>query len=297
LRTKLTHLIADPPPDFAFEISEAGIAFARPNAGTGISFEPLDKDVIAVSPLRDNILRPELFSAKVSALVNTNGNRKRRRAVLILPDFCVRVAVLEFDTFPASAEEQMALVRFRVRKSVPFDIESAAVSYYPQPSSSGKRQDVLVVAAPLDIIAPYEAPFRAAGLQPGLVTTSGMAAYELLKTPGVSVLAKISGRILTVAVTQSGVVKLVRCVEIAEVNQQEIMAILFPTVAYVEDELSARPEKLIVCGFGAALEQFQTQWETELGISIEPLRSRLGTPGPFNAGLLGYLESLDGARA
>lgn len=295
MRTNFTQLIADPPPDFAFEVSEAGIAFARPNSGIDVGFEPLEKDVIAVSPLRDNVLRPEAFSAKVSALVNTNGNRKRRKAVLILPDFCARVAVLEFDSFPASAEEQMSLVRFRVRKSVPFDIESAAVSYYPQPGSSGgKRLDVLVVAAPLDIVAPYEAPFRAAGLQPGLVTTSGMAAYDLLKADGVSVLAKISGRILTVAVTQSGIIKLVRCVEVAEVNQQEIMAILFPTVAYVEDELSARPERLIVCGFGPTLEQFRTQWETELGIAIEPLGSRLGTPGPFNAGLLGYLESLEG---
>ncbi|HUS05218.1 MAG TPA: hypothetical protein VMZ52_02910 [Bryobacteraceae bacterium] len=290
-------LFADPPPDFAFEISEAGIAFTRPNSGAGVSFEPLEKDVIAVTPLRDNVLRPDMLSAKINALVNTNGTRKRRRAALILPDFCARIAVLEFDAFPDKPEEQMSLVRFRVKKSVPFDVESAAVSYYAQAASAGvKRVYVLVVAAPIEIVAPYEAPFRLAGLQTGLVTTSGMAAYNLLNIAGVSVMVKISGKVLTVTVTQGGVIKLVRCVELTAVNHEEMMGILFPTVAYVEDELAVRPEKLLVCGFGAAAEQFRTQWETELGIAVEPLGSRLGTPGPYNAGLLGYLESLGAGR-
>src|SRR5713101_7359516 len=98
--TNFANLLKDPPPEFVFELSDAGIAFVRPGPSLQPGFEPLENDVISVSPLRDNVLRPEALSAKVSALVGAGGNRKRRKAVLILPDYCARVAVLEFDAFP-----------------------------------------------------------------------------------------------------------------------------------------------------------------------------------------------------
>ena len=79
--------------------------------------------------------------------------------------------MLDFDNFPSDAKEQLSLVRFRVKRSVPFDVESAALSYWAQPAE-GKKVDVVVVVAPLEIVSRYEAPFRAAGMTPGLVTTS-----------------------------------------------------------------------------------------------------------------------------
>src|SRR6266498_2027927 len=143
---KFSGVLTDPPPEFLFEVSEAGIAYVRPGPSRQVGFEPLEKDVISVSPLRDNIQRPELFASRINALVSANGNRKRRHAVLILPDFAARVTVLEFDTFPAVPEEQRALVRFRLKKAVPFDLESAAVGYHVQPKADGKRVYVVVVA-------------------------------------------------------------------------------------------------------------------------------------------------------
>jgi hypothetical protein len=79
-------------------------------------------------------------------------------------------------------------------------------------------------------------------------------------------------------------------------STEEIMAVLFPTVAYVEDELAARPDRVLLCGFGPVADQYATQWTTELGVPFEPVRSRFGTPGPYNAGLLGYLESPEAVR-
>ena len=76
--------------------------------------------------------------------------------------------MLDFDSFPKDPAEQNTLVRFRVKKSVPFDVDSAAVAYHVQPRPGSKTLDVVVVVTALEIIARYEAPFRAAGLQPGL---------------------------------------------------------------------------------------------------------------------------------
>jgi Tfp pilus assembly PilM family ATPase len=72
-------------------------------------------------------------------------------------------------------------VRFRVKKTVPYDVETAKVQYFVQQrTGQSKKYDVVVGLIPMDIVARYEAPFRAAGLQPGLVTTSALAALGLL---------------------------------------------------------------------------------------------------------------------
>ncbi|MGH9627254.1 MAG: hypothetical protein ACRD7E_02655 [Bryobacteraceae bacterium] len=297
---RLAGLLRELPPDHAFEISEAGIAYVRPGVSPETRFQPLENDVLSVSPLRDNVLRPEALAAAVKSLVTGTVSRKRNKAVVILPDYCARVAVLEFDAFPADPKEQLSLVRFRMKKSVPFDVDSAAIAYHPQPAAvqqpagASKKLDVLVVVAALEIVGRYEAPFRAAGLQPGVVTTSVLAAADLDLSRGISVLAKLSGRVLTVAVLHSGVLKLVRCVELSVVTPEEIVAVLFPTVAYVEDEHAARPDRLLLCGLGALGEENSPAWESDLGLPVEPLRSKFGVPGEYNAGLLGYLQSLGG---
>ena len=139
LLDSLPSVFHDPPPAYAFEVSEAGIAFA-PSNGTDIQFHEIEPGVISVSPARDNVLIPEVFAAHVAALVPRNG--KRRTAALILPDHSARVQVLDFDSFPTDPEEQRALIRFRVRKSVPFDVESAAVSYCVQPAASHRAKSM-----------------------------------------------------------------------------------------------------------------------------------------------------------
>jgi len=287
----ISSLIQEPPPSLAFELSEAGIASVRMGARTEIDFSPLKPGVLAVSPLKDNVVMPDELSLAVRELGTKGPNRKRRDAALILPDYSTRVAVLDFDNFPSDTKEQLSLIRFRIRKSVPFDVESAAISYCAQPGE-GKKLDVVVAIAPLEVISRYEAPFRAAGMNPGLVTTSSLATLNLIGDGEITVTAKLSGRVLTVMVLYHGRLKLVRCLELAGVDIAEIAADLYPTFVYVEDNLGAKAERLLLCGFGERLEPARQQFQRELGVEVEPVRSPFGPPGENNAGLLGYLRSL-----
>jgi type IV pilus assembly protein PilM len=291
LRNSFLNLLQDPAPEYAFEISEAGIAWSQP-ASAQVAFQPIEPGTVAVSPLADNVHRADALADKVRAITG-GAQKKRAPAVLILPDYCARVAVLGFDNFPSDPKEQLSLVRFRMKKSVPFDVESAAVSYHAQAGKTGSRSvDVLVVVAALEIVARYEAPFRAAGLHPGLVTTSLITMSELNPHSDISVLARLNGKALTVAVMNTGVIKLVRCVELPEVTSEEIHAVLLPTMAYIEDEMGARPARMLACGF-----ENDHSWDRDLDVSVEPLHSRFGTPNQFNAGLLGYLQSVRGGGA
>jgi type IV pilus assembly protein PilM len=281
---QITHLVKDPPPDHIFELSEAGIAWARQEETGFQAFEP---GVLAVSPLADNLLQPAAVTAALARIAPLNG-AKRRPAAVILPDYAARVSLLDFDSFPSSPEEQLPLVRFRVKKTIPFDIDSAAVSYWAQPASTRagvKKVDVIAVTVSHEILARYEAVFRAANLHPGEVTTSGLAALNLYHAGGVAVIAKLTGNVLTVMAVEDGRLRLFRCLTIEENSDEEILAVLNPTFAYIEDELGRKPEKLLLCGFA--------QTPEGLNLEMEPLRSRLGTPNAYNAGLLGYLEAAD----
>jgi type IV pilus assembly protein PilM len=285
----LVSLLHDPAPDYVFEVSESGIAWARPGGAVKPGFQPLEPGVLAVSPLTDNVVKADALADAIRGITGSGAGRKRGRAVVILPDYCARVSVLTFDQFPTDPKEQSPLVRFRMKKSVPFDVEAAALSFHATSGGKGHTEVVVVLAA-LEIVSRYEAAFRASGLHPGYVTTAAIAMSELNHAPGVSILARLTGRVLSVSVMNGSAVKLVRTVELASPDPEEIMAVLFPTMAYIEDEMSTTPARFLMCGFeqnGRAPE-----WVSDLQVPVEPLRSRFGTPTEYNAGLLGYLESM-----
>jgi hypothetical protein len=117
------------------------------------------------------------------------------------------------------------------------------------------------------------------------VTTSSLAMLHLVEGREVTVIAKIAGKVLTLMVLKDGALKLIRCLELGDVASD-----LYPTFAYVEDQLGVKAERLLLCGFGADFDESQRQFHSDLGIPVEALQSPLGTPGEGNAGLLGYLK-------
>lgn len=282
---------------YAFEVSERGISWAMRGAKRGqapeLQYRAFSGPVLEVSPVKDNVLDAEGLSDHVKSLISLNG--RRRDAALILPDYCARVAILDFDSFPSEQSEQLSLVRFRLKKTVPFDMDAAAVNFQVQ-KTADKRVEVLAAAAAYEIVAKYEAPFRAAGMTPGFSTPSTLATMDLMPTAGLSVLAKLCGHTLTVAVCDGRHPKLVRCVDLADGTVVEVMSVIFPTIAFAEDELKRRPERLLACGFGERLEDLQQASVTDLGLTAEPLRTLWGPAQEHNAGLLGWLQAQEMSR-
>lgn len=281
----LLGFLKEPPPEFVFEIAANGIAMSRTRPPMAVQTVPLVAGVIAPSPVRENILEPDVFAEAVRRLAPPAAGRNgKRRAALILPDNCVRIAVLDFDALPAKEEERRPLINFRLRKSVPFDIDDAALSYFPQPGNK-----VIVALAPSEIVAHYEAPFRAAGFDPGLVTVSSLAMLDLFPVTGSILIARLSPGALTVLAVTDGVVTIVRSLELAhgetDDSLAEIIADVYPTLAYIEDQTGARPTKMFIAGFGPDAEASALRLAIELEIPVESFDN----PWP---GLAGYLESL-----
>jgi type IV pilus assembly protein PilM len=289
---RLANLIEDPPPTYVFELSPAGIAMGKrvAKAQPEISFHAFPEETLRVSPVADNVLNPAVLERCVREIAPPNGTR-RREAALILPDYCARVALLDFDSFPSQEAEQQSLVRFRLKKSVPFDLDAASVSFQIRDKPGKKLKEVLVAAASHEIVARYDAPFRAAGFHTGLITTSMLASMDLLPRTGLHLAVKLSGGLLSVAVCEGRSPRLLRCLELPERNMQEIMGVLYPTMAYAEDELPQRPGAIHAAGFGAGLEELRIECEREFGIPVEPLRSLWGPANGNTCGLLGFLQA------
>jgi hypothetical protein len=78
------------------------------------------------------------------------------------------VSLLRFEKVPANTADLAELIRWQVRKAVPFKIEDAQIAWMPGMSGEGGREFVVSIAR-RDIVQEYEAAAQAAGLQPGVV--------------------------------------------------------------------------------------------------------------------------------
>jgi type IV pilus assembly protein PilM len=139
---------------------------------------------------------------------------KTRDVTLVVPDAAVRVLLLDFDELPAKQEEALPVVRFRLKKLLPFDADDAAVSYQVMSSSRGGMQ-VIAVAMPKQVLADYESVVREAGFEPGAVLPSTLAALAGLGEDEIPMLVVNAGREgVTTAIVKGGILLLHRTVDL-----------------------------------------------------------------------------------
>jgi type IV pilus assembly protein PilM len=99
-----------------------------------------------------------------------------RRIGLIVPDSVAKVSLVRFEQVPARASDLDQLIRWQVRKSAPFPIEEAQVSFVPglkvasETESAGSAgQEFIVSLARRAIVEDYEALCAEAGAHAGIV--------------------------------------------------------------------------------------------------------------------------------
>jgi type IV pilus assembly protein PilM len=166
----------------------------------------------SVVGVRETAGREALVGAVRTALEQVG--QRGRDVTLVVPDAAVRVLLLDFDALPAKVAEALPVVRFRLKKLLPFDADGAAVSYQVMATTRAGLQ-VLAVAMPREVQAEYESLVREAGFEPGAVLPSTLAALAGLaegETPMLVVNAGLEG--VTTAIVKSGVLLLHRTVDL-----------------------------------------------------------------------------------
>src|SRR6266700_2638306 len=99
--------------------------------------------------------RPRLaVEVRAEGVVAARAEDATALLTVVVPDAAVRVLLLDFDQLPGKAAEALPVVRFRLKKLLPFDADDAVLSY--QVMSSGKSGvQVVAVAIPKSVLDEY----------------------------------------------------------------------------------------------------------------------------------------------
>jgi type IV pilus assembly protein PilM len=208
-------------PRLACEISPQGVVAARAETATSplsaVARVTLAAGAVAPSLKPGNIAdRVAVIAAVRKALedVGAKANSRGSDLTLVIPDAAVRVLLLEFDALPNRLSEALPIVRFRLKKMLPFDADDAMVTYQIM-STSKQIVRVLAVAIPPDVLAEYEAVAREAGFEPGSVLPSTLACVAAMdETDGAALLINANPVGVTTAIVRSGILMLHRSVDL-----------------------------------------------------------------------------------
>jgi type IV pilus assembly protein PilM len=118
------------------------------------------------------------------------------------------MVLLELDVLPERPQEADALVRLRLRKSLPFDVAKARVSWQAQ-KVNGKTT-VLAAAALTTVLEEYESLVREAGYSPGLMLPSVLASLRAVDASVPTLLIKIDPATTGIAIVSGAAVVLLR---------------------------------------------------------------------------------------
>lgn len=286
-------------PRIACEISADRIVAVRAaEAGTRI-------EAAAAAALPAGLLTPGLQQANISeraklvpplrdSLAAVAG--RARDICLIIPDATTRVLLLDFETLPEKQQDADAVVRFRLKKSLPFDVEESAVSFDRQ----GAALPIRVVAAvtPRGVLEEYESLVREAGYNPGSVLPSMLATLGLADASRPTMVIKVEHGTTTFAIVDQDQLLLYRALDNAgaAVTGESLVDDVNTSLVYFEDRYGVGVDRVFVTGVESM--QALQQALAGSGIRVEELVSitAAGTvtgsvPRSALAGVVGALVS------
>ena len=259
-------------PHIACEITARGVAVLRREGTGGITASharALPAGALTPALGAANVVySAALGEALAQALLATGA--KGQNVIAVLPDSAARVTILDFDSLPDRRGEAEAAVRFRLRKSLPFDVEKASVSFDVQHTPQGLR--VVAAVIPHTTLAEYEKALRDAGCEPGVVLPSSLAALSAVPEAGASLMLKLAEDATTVAVVQDGQLLLLRTLEgygDAAPTAERMADDVYPSLVYFQDHHGASVERLLLSGAGVA--KLAAPLEAQAGLPVREL--------------------------
>jgi Tfp pilus assembly PilM family ATPase len=175
LASRLRRRLVEPPlPAVAVEVrprAVAAVRLTRDRRGLGAAAcVELPAGVLAASLTRSNVVEPISLRAAVRTALERAGALGAGPASLVLPDPAVRVALVPSEGLKGHGREADEMVRFRLHKSLPFDVRTARIAW--RLLSTGQ---VLVAVSPDEVLQGYEEALEELGVHPGLVEPAVMA--------------------------------------------------------------------------------------------------------------------------
>jgi type IV pilus assembly protein PilM len=238
-------------PRLACEIAADRVLAARAS-------DPGTVDMCAASELAPGSVVPDLVEANlrdrgrildsIRQTLDSLGDHARD-VIAVLPDAAVRVVLLDFETLPTKRDEAEGVVRFRLKKSLPFDVDKAKISYHSQTATTGLR--VVAAVALTSVIEDYESIFREAGYSPGVVLPSMLAALGAANADRPTLVVKVDARSIGIAILDKQQLLLFRNLENPRgvtISGEQLADEVYPSIVFFQDTYHLNIERIFVAG-------------------------------------------------
>jgi type IV pilus assembly protein PilM len=171
---------------------------------------------------------------------------------LVIPDASTRILLLDFETLPDKAEDADSVVRFRLKKSLPFDVDTSAVSFDRHKVDDGVR--VVAAVTPRSVLEEYEGVVKDAGFNPGAVLPSMIAALGVVDGSRPTMVIKVETGTTTFAIVDQNQLLLYRSLENGgtAVSGESLVDDVNTSLVYFDDRYGISVERLLVTGVESA---------------------------------------------
>jgi len=264
----------EPKPRLACEITSQHVIAARARSNASAlevhTVRRLDPNLVRPSLAAGNISNPADLGRSIDGALSSVGGRKRD-VVAVIPDAAVRVLLMDFDTLPEKLEEAEPIVRFRLRKSVPFDADQAALSFQTYRKDGVVR--VLAAVMPREVREEYESAFRSAGYEPGYVLPSTLATLNSVEADRPTLLVKTDENFVSIAIADRNELVFYRMLDVvADRTGTATADEVYPSIVFFEDNYSAKIERILLAST-SKVDELRQALQEQTGLRVEILDS------------------------
>jgi type IV pilus assembly protein PilM len=290
-RAKGARLLASPPPTVGVEVASSHVTVlalsdsGRDSTIAGYAVEPLTAGVVTAALNAPNVTDEGSLATAIKNAVQKVASRTRRVG-LVLPDTVAKVSLIRFEKVPARVQDLDQLIRWQVRKTAPFRVEDAQLSWIPGVPLDGGGREFIVSMARRDVIQSFERACDAAGLHAGVID---IASFSLINaqlaasgaTTGDWLLVHVASDYVTLAVIRGSMLVFFR--NRAMGVETDLIDMVHQTAMYHEDRLGGGGFSRVVLA-GASLagteqaERLRRAIEERVGGRVELLDVRGAAP-------------------
>ena len=287
--------LASSAPDAAIEIAPNAVSVAvlgsrGPEAVVqAYGAAPVPPGAVVPGLAGVNIIDRPAVAAALHAACAQAGQRPRR-AALAIPDLAARVALVRFEQLPKRREDLDQLIRWQVRKSLPFPVEEACVTHSPG-VAAGTGGEFITVAARRDVIREYESVCDDAGIHAGVVDLSTLSVVNLYlggttQLAGDALVVHIRPEYTSIAILRHGHLIFFRTRP--EGEEDSLSDVVHQTSMYYQDRLGGEGFARVFAGGSTrqpgGVELARQDLETRLGHPVEPLDATVAASIPDRLG-------------
>lgn len=242
------------------------VGSTRDSLAPRTAFTELPDGVLAPGVQEKNITNVDLLRKHLEETLRKVGFKGSEMSIVI-PDETARITVLHTDTLPSDRTERQSFIRWKLRKTVPFDADSSQLSYTVIDSTKSGFH-LLVAMSPSAIVRQYEEVLEGLDIHAGLVMPSTLAAMNLLGASSTDILfVKYRPGAVSTSIVMGRQLRFYR-----RVDGESLYEAAFPTVMYYQDRLSGTGlRNAVVCGYGALLGDRIAELQSRMGIEVNRL--------------------------